>query len=238
MPSARTLPRGASTKSIRGCALPANRAPSPPRPAAFRRYHEQDAWTWEHMALTRARPVAGERELCATVMEGIRAVLCAPRDADALLADVASMREAGRQGAQDREQVAAQARAGRGSRSRIHRPVPPAAARRTAPVNSRSIDPFGIPAVGERPAFSIPTTRQSLPTALPFSSASRACFASPSAITGTWSDSRRACAETLARAMGEENFSDLEARVHAVQDRVRAAYRRLIAAPAEAIKQE
>ena len=61
--------------------------------SAFRRYHEQDAWTWEHMALTRARPVAGDRELCATVMEGIRAVLCAPRDPDTLLADVASMRE-------------------------------------------------------------------------------------------------------------------------------------------------
>ena len=61
--------------------------------AAFRRYHEKDAWTWEHMALTRARPVAGDRELCATVMDGIRAVLCSPRDADTLLADVASMRE-------------------------------------------------------------------------------------------------------------------------------------------------
>ena len=60
--------------------------------AAFRRYQQEDAWTWEHMALTRARPVAGDRELCAAVMDGIRAVLCAPRDADVLLADVASMR--------------------------------------------------------------------------------------------------------------------------------------------------
>ena len=61
--------------------------------AAFRRYHEQDAWTWEHMALTRARPVAGDPDLSAAVMADIRAVLCAPRDADALLADVAAMRE-------------------------------------------------------------------------------------------------------------------------------------------------
>ena len=27
--------------------------------AAFRRYHDEAAWTWEHMALTRARAVAG-----------------------------------------------------------------------------------------------------------------------------------------------------------------------------------
>ena len=61
--------------------------------AAFRRYHEQNAWTWEHMALTRARPVAGDLTLCRMVMEGIRAVLCTRRDPDTLLADVAAMRE-------------------------------------------------------------------------------------------------------------------------------------------------
>ena len=31
--------------------------------AAFRRYHAEDAWTWEHMALTRARIVAGPAQL-------------------------------------------------------------------------------------------------------------------------------------------------------------------------------
>ena len=61
--------------------------------AAFRRYHEEDSWTWEHMALTRARPVAGDPNLSAAVMADIRTVLCAPRDSDALLADVAAMRE-------------------------------------------------------------------------------------------------------------------------------------------------
>ena len=44
--------------------------------------------------------------------------------------------------------------------------------------------------------------------------------------------------ETLARVMGAEDFTALEARVHAVQDRVRAAYHRLIAIPAEALNKE
>ena len=44
--------------------------------------------------------------------------------------------------------------------------------------------------------------------------------------------------ETLARAMGIENFDALEEKVVAVQDRVRDAYRRLIAEPAAALKQE
>lgn len=59
---------------------------------SFRRYQTQDAWTWEHMALTRARPVAGPPELCAAISGTIRAVLTAPRDTDGLLRDVAAMR--------------------------------------------------------------------------------------------------------------------------------------------------
>ena len=33
--------------------------------AAFQRYQAEDAWTWEHMALTRARVIAGPSELAA-----------------------------------------------------------------------------------------------------------------------------------------------------------------------------
>ena len=29
----------------------------------FERYQTSDAWTWEHMALTRARPIAGDPSL-------------------------------------------------------------------------------------------------------------------------------------------------------------------------------
>ena len=60
---------------------------------AFRRYHAEAAWTWEHMALTRARVVAGPPDLRAAVEATIRATLTAPRDPDKLRADVAEMRE-------------------------------------------------------------------------------------------------------------------------------------------------
>jgi glutamate-ammonia-ligase adenylyltransferase len=59
---------------------------------AFRRYQESEAWTWEHMALTRARVVAGEPALTARIEAAIAQLLTAPRDAERLLVDVAEMR--------------------------------------------------------------------------------------------------------------------------------------------------
>ncbi len=59
---------------------------------AFVQYHAETAWTWEHMALTRARTVAGPPELTARVDDAIRAVLTRPRDNDALCREVADMR--------------------------------------------------------------------------------------------------------------------------------------------------
>ncbi len=60
---------------------------------SFRRYHEEAAWTWEHMAMTRARVVSGDAALKARVEGVIAATLSRPRDPDKLLWDVASMRE-------------------------------------------------------------------------------------------------------------------------------------------------
>ncbi|HEY3910679.1 MAG TPA: bifunctional [glutamine synthetase] adenylyltransferase/[glutamine synthetase]-adenylyl-L-tyrosine phosphorylase [Stellaceae bacterium] len=60
--------------------------------ASFERYQREAAWTWEHMALTRARPVAGDPRLCQRVGEAIEAVLRSRRDPRRLLADVADMR--------------------------------------------------------------------------------------------------------------------------------------------------
>ncbi len=59
---------------------------------AFVRYHDELSWTWEHMALSRARVVAGPPDLKDRIEETIREVLCRPRDADRLLLDVADMR--------------------------------------------------------------------------------------------------------------------------------------------------
>ena len=59
---------------------------------AFRRYQAQEAWTWEHMALTRSRPVAGNAEFCKELAETISQILSQPHDADATARDVAAMR--------------------------------------------------------------------------------------------------------------------------------------------------
>jgi glutamate-ammonia-ligase adenylyltransferase len=61
---------------------------------AFAAYQDSEAWTWEHMALTRARVVAASAAFGARVENVIRAVLCRPRDRDLLAADVIEMRRA------------------------------------------------------------------------------------------------------------------------------------------------
>lgn len=58
--------------------------------AAFERYHREEAWTWERMALTRARVVAGPPALRRRVAAAIEAALARP--AGAVLADAAAMR--------------------------------------------------------------------------------------------------------------------------------------------------
>jgi glutamate-ammonia-ligase adenylyltransferase len=60
--------------------------------ASFRRYQAEDAWTWEHMALTRARTVAGDASLATDVDAAIAEVIEAPRDPVKTLADIAEMR--------------------------------------------------------------------------------------------------------------------------------------------------
>lgn len=60
--------------------------------SAFKAYQETDAWTWEHLALTRARVVAGDPAL-ADEMEAFRRDLLARKGQGAQLkADVADMR--------------------------------------------------------------------------------------------------------------------------------------------------
>src|SRR5207247_8821819 len=60
--------------------------------AAFAQYQRESAWTWEHMALTRARPIAGEAGLCRRISDTLAAVLQSPRDPEKLVVDVADMR--------------------------------------------------------------------------------------------------------------------------------------------------
>ncbi|MDW4548075.1 glutamine-synthetase adenylyltransferase [Defluviimonas sp. D31] len=60
---------------------------------SFRSYQMEEAWTWEHLALTRARPVAGDLALAAEVEAARMAVLAEKGGAERVLADVAEMRE-------------------------------------------------------------------------------------------------------------------------------------------------
>src|SRR5262245_45995476 len=60
----------------------------------FASYQETEAWTWEHMALTRARVVSASPQFAARVEAVIRSVLCRPRDAETVAGDVVEMRKA------------------------------------------------------------------------------------------------------------------------------------------------
>ena len=60
--------------------------------AGFRDYQMDEAWTWEHLALTRARPVAGSSDLAADVEAIRREVLAAKAGGAGIRADVAEMR--------------------------------------------------------------------------------------------------------------------------------------------------
>ncbi|MGB7259121.1 MAG: bifunctional [glutamine synthetase] adenylyltransferase/[glutamine synthetase]-adenylyl-L-tyrosine phosphorylase [Pseudolabrys sp.] len=60
----------------------------------FAEYQEREAWTWEHMALTRARVVSGPPEFAARVETVIRKILQRPRDAALIAGDVVEMRSA------------------------------------------------------------------------------------------------------------------------------------------------
>jgi glutamate-ammonia-ligase adenylyltransferase len=59
---------------------------------SFSRYQREDAWTWEHMALTRARPLYGSGPAKAALQRIIDEVLRQDRDPATLRADVLKMR--------------------------------------------------------------------------------------------------------------------------------------------------
>ncbi|MBV9735946.1 MAG: bifunctional [glutamine synthetase] adenylyltransferase/[glutamine synthetase]-adenylyl-L-tyrosine phosphorylase [Acidisphaera sp.] len=60
--------------------------------AGFRRYHRESAWTWERMALTRARVIAGPPALRARVATAIAAAIGEAGEAGRIRADAAAMR--------------------------------------------------------------------------------------------------------------------------------------------------
>ena len=61
---------------------------------SFAEYRDREAWTWEHMALTRARVISASPSFRTKIETVIRQVLTRPRDASAVANDVADMRRA------------------------------------------------------------------------------------------------------------------------------------------------
>jgi [glutamine synthetase] adenylyltransferase / [glutamine synthetase]-adenylyl-L-tyrosine phosphorylase len=62
--------------------------------ASFAEYQEREAWTWEHMALTRARVISSSPDLRARIEKIIREVLTRRREPAGIAQDVAEMRRA------------------------------------------------------------------------------------------------------------------------------------------------
>jgi len=59
---------------------------------SFARYQAESAWVWEHLALTRARPVYGSPDARATLEAIIMATLTASRDPETMLSEAVKMR--------------------------------------------------------------------------------------------------------------------------------------------------
>jgi glutamate-ammonia-ligase adenylyltransferase len=60
--------------------------------AGFKAYHRDNAWTWEHLALSRARVIAADQDFGYQIDAAIAEVMARPRDHAKTIADVIAMR--------------------------------------------------------------------------------------------------------------------------------------------------
>ena len=92
--SALTTPTGAGTLYEVDMRLrpTGNKGPAAVSLKSFVDYHASESWTWEHLALTRARVVAGAPRARAALGEAIRRRLTAPKDGGQVIADARDMR--------------------------------------------------------------------------------------------------------------------------------------------------
>jgi glutamate-ammonia-ligase adenylyltransferase len=70
-----------------------NKGPVATHIESFGKYQRTEAWTWEHMALTRARAIHGDESFIAHITAEIDEVLSAPRDVKKIAKDVREMRD-------------------------------------------------------------------------------------------------------------------------------------------------
>jgi glutamate-ammonia-ligase adenylyltransferase len=69
-----------------------NKGPVATRITSFAKYQMEEAWTWEHMALTRARVLSGDQSLAAEAQAIFGSVLGRKREVGKIAKDVAEMR--------------------------------------------------------------------------------------------------------------------------------------------------
>ena len=69
-----------------------NKGPVATRLSAFERYQSEDAWTWEHMAMSRGRLVCGDKSLTEQIGKVLDELITKPRDQRKTVADIAEMR--------------------------------------------------------------------------------------------------------------------------------------------------
>ena len=69
-----------------------NKGPVAVSLSSFQRYHREEAWTWERLALTRARAVAVTRGFGPVLSAAVREALCRHVDEDTIRSDTRAMR--------------------------------------------------------------------------------------------------------------------------------------------------
>jgi [glutamine synthetase] adenylyltransferase / [glutamine synthetase]-adenylyl-L-tyrosine phosphorylase len=69
-----------------------NKGPVATHIESFCKYQRQEAWTWEHMALTRARIVAGDVGFAKAIAGEVEAILASPHDRAKVMAEALEMR--------------------------------------------------------------------------------------------------------------------------------------------------
>lgn len=69
-----------------------NKGPAAVTLASFNHYHAEEAWTWERLAMTRARVIVGPPGLSAALSATITRTLCRPQKWDILASETTAMR--------------------------------------------------------------------------------------------------------------------------------------------------
>ncbi|MSP47901.1 MAG: bifunctional [glutamine synthetase] adenylyltransferase/[glutamine synthetase]-adenylyl-L-tyrosine phosphorylase [Alphaproteobacteria bacterium] len=214
-----------------------NKGPIASNLDGFVRYQTAEAWTWEHMALTRARPIAGPTSLMEAAAEAVRRILTVPRDPRKLLADVADMR-----------QRMAKEHSGSSLWEAKHRPggmidIEFIAQYLQLANAARAPEVLGVNTTEalDRLAGAGALAREEADDLIEAMRLWRRLQGFLRLTTGGTFDPTTASAgvkQALVKAGGASNLADLEAKIEAAASRVRDLYRRLIDEPAQTLRKE